>query len=82
MNSSDLKISTLKISISQDKWESFQKQWQQPEWCRNLRYGQALYNFFDLHKVKDLSLQKELNMLYNVSDDKAGDIFWSIFEIH
>lgn len=78
----NLKMTNLKISISPDKWESFQKQWQQPWWHRNLRYGQALYNFFDLDKIKDSSLQKELDMLYNSDGDKAGVIFWSIFEIN
>ena len=79
MKSTNLKSTNLKIIISQDKWESFQKQWQQPDCGANLRYGQALYNFFDLDKIKDSSLQKELDMLYNSDGDKAGVILWSIF---
>ena len=71
----------MKISISQDKWEEFLKQWNQPDWKHNLRYGQALHNFFDLHKIHNNILRDKINVLYNLDGEEASSVFWDMFEI-
>lgn len=69
----------MKISIEAKEWDNFIEQWSTPEWCRNLRFGQAFYNYFNLHKMKQT---KELDMLYNSDSDKASKLIHSMFEIH
>lgn len=66
----------MKLSISQDRWEEFLRQRNHPDWKRNLRYGQALYNFFDLHKVHNSILKDNMNVLYNLDREKASSVFW------
>lgn len=69
----------MKISIEAYKWDEFiLKYWSTPDW-QHLRFGQAFYNYFDLHKMKQT---KELDMLYNSDNDKASKLIHSMFEIH
>ena len=69
----------MKISIEAKEWDKFIEQWGTPEWHRNLRFGQAFYNYFNLYKMKQT---KELDMLYNSDGDKASKLIHSMFEIH
>ena len=69
----------MKISIEAKEWDNFIKQWSTPEWHRNLRFGQAFYNYFNLYKMKQT---KELDMLYNSDGDEASKLIHSMFEIH
>lgn len=44
----------MKMSIEQQEYNNFLKQWNDPSWNRNLRFGQAFYNYFNLFKMKQL----------------------------
>ena len=66
----------MKLSISQDKWGEFLRKRNHPDLKRNLRYGQAHYNFFDLHKVHNSILKDNMNVLYNLDREKASSVFW------
>ena len=68
----------MKISIEAKEWDNFIEQWSTPDW-RHLRFGQAFYNYFNLHKMKQT---KELDMLYNSDADEASKLIHSMFEIH
>lgn len=69
----------MKSSIEKAEWDNFIEQWGTPEWQRNLRYGQAFYNYFNLFKMKQTP---ELDCLYITHNDfRAGEIIDHIFEI-
>ena len=46
----------MKMSIEQHEYNNFLKQWKEPSWHRNLRFGQAFYNYFNLFKMKQLQI--------------------------
>ena len=69
----------MKMSIEQREYNNFLKQWNEPSWHRNLRFGQAFYNYFNLFKMKQ---SPELEMLYNLDDGKAEKMILEMFDIH
>lgn len=57
------------VYISATSYSEFVREWRQKkdkEWS-GLRYGQAFYNYYDMHKMTP---RPELNLLYQ-SDDRG-----------
>lgn len=69
----------MKISIEAKEWDNFIEQWSTPERHRNLRFGQAFYNYFNLFKMKQTP---ELEMLYNLDGWKAEKMIREMFDVH
>ena len=69
----------MKMSIEQHEYNNFLKQWEEPSWHRNLRFGQAFYNYFNLFKMKQT---QELEMLYNLDGVEAEKMIREMFDIH
>lgn len=69
----------MKMSIEQHEYNNFLKQWKEPSWHRNLRFGQAFYNYFNLFKMKQTP---ELEMLYNLDGVEAEKMIREMFDIH
>ena len=69
----------MKMSIEQHEYNNFLKQWNEPSWHRNLRLGQASYNYFNLFKMKQTT---ELEMLYNLDASEAEKMIREMFDIH
>lgn len=69
----------MKMSIEQHEYNNFLKQWNEPSWHRNLRFGQAFYNYFNLFKMKQTP---ELEMLYNLDGVEAEKMIREMFDIH
>lgn len=68
----------MKMSIEQQEYNNFLKQWNEPSWHRNLRFGQAFYNHFNLFKMKQTP---ELEMLYNLDGWKAEKMIREMFDV-
>ena len=69
----------MKMSIEQQEYNNFLKQWNEPSWHRNLRFGQAFYNYFNLFKMKQTP---GLEMLYNLDGGEAEKMIREMFDIH
>ena len=69
----------MKMSIVQQEYNNFLKQWNEPSWHRNLRFGQAFYNYFSLFKMKQTPY---LEMLYNLDGWKAEKMIRELFDMH
>lgn len=54
------------MSIENFEWHCFEKKWYQEYKPQGLRYGQAFYNHFNLHKCNFVGdAEKAMNKLYN-----------------
>jgi len=54
------------FTLPYSRYVSFQHEWiANEEWQKHLRYGQALYNYLDLHKMNQTPF---LDKLYNELD--------------
>ncbi len=69
----------MKMSISQESWDGFIACWSEPDWYRNLRYGQAFHNYFELNKC--VMYKDKLDVLYNAKDAEAVNLIHEMFEI-
>ena len=51
------------------EWRNFQKKWQEEYKSQGLRYGQAFYNHFNLHKCNFVGdMKKAMDKLYNTEN--------------
>lgn len=63
------------MQISNSLWKQFQIKWHNGDY-KGLRYGQAFYNHFDLHKSNDKSIER----LYNANDLEAQKLIASMID--
>ena len=72
-------MSSCKMSLESDAYDKFVKEWYDGGF-QGLRFGQAFYNYFFLHKLSD---QTGLDKLYNeVSTDKSMGIILDKFSFN
>ncbi len=67
-----------KPSIERFAFQQFNQKWKAGEFGKQ-RYGQALYNHFNLHKLVD---QASLRGLYEKDGDEAKALVKEVFKIH